>query len=201
MRNPENIDAVCAAMPDFIGFIFYPKSKRFVGENPDETIFKRVPSTIKKAGVFVNEEKEQLLSVCKKYRLEVAQLHGAEPPEYCRWIRDHGLMVLKAFPLDDDFDFSQLDDYIPAVDYFLFDTKGKLPGGTGEKFNWKILNRYRGPVPFFLSGGIGPDDAGDILKMDHPQLVALDINSGFELRPGLKDAAKTASFIQKIRNY
>ncbi len=200
MRAPENIDAVCASMPDYLGFIFYSKSKRYVGEEPDESIFNRVPSSIKKVGVFVNEEQDKVISLCRRFKLEVAQLHGNEPPEYCREIRDAGLTVFKAFSLDDNFDFSRLVDYTSSTDYFLFDTKGKLPGGTGEKFNWEILNRYTGTLPFLLSGGIGPDDAEAIKKISHPQLVALDINSGFELEPALKDAQKVATFIQKIRN-
>lgn len=201
MREPENIDAVCAALPDFLGFIFYPKSKRFVGETPDISIFNRVPAHIEKVGVFVNEEAAVVIDSCQQYGLSVAQLHGNETPEYCRDIRNAGLMVFKAFSLNEDFDFGQLDGFAASVDFFLFDTKGKLPGGTGEKFNWQLLDRYTGDVPFFLSGGIGPEDAPEIKKISHPHLIGIDINSGFELKPALKDAGQVAGFMKEIRNY
>ena len=200
MRNPENIRGVCNSAPDFLGFIFYPQSKRYVGHEPDPGIFVRVPSSIQKVGVFVDEEIDQLMLLCKKYGLKVAQLHGKEPPEYCQQIKDAGLNVFKAFSLDDRFDFSILEKYVSSIDYFLFDTKGKLPGGTGKKFNWEILDQYQLDVPFLLSGGIGPDDVEEINKLNHPQLAALDINSGFELEPALKDVSAVRKFIQKIKN-
>lgn len=200
MREPENIDAVCAAFPDFLGFIFYPKSKRYVCETPDPAIFSRVPPEIKKVGVFVNEEPVVVIDSCQQHGLAVAQLHGSETPDYCRDIRNAGLTIFKAFSLDEDFDFSQLVQYASVVDYFLFDTKGRLPGGTGEKFNWQLLDSYTDNVSFFLSGGIGPEDAPEIRKINHPQLFGIDINSGFELKPALKDAEKVAGFIKEIRD-
>ena len=200
MRNPENIDEVCASSPDFLGYIFYPKSKRYVGDQPDVSIFNRVPQSIQKAGVFVNEELKTVINLCKRYGLEIAQLHGNESPEYCKEVQKNGLLVFKAFSLDDKFDFIKLKNYTSSVDYFLFDTKGKLPGGTGEKFNWQILDRYLLNVPFFLSGGIAPNDADAIKKIDHPQLFALDINSGFELQPALKDSPAVTNFVKQIKN-
>ncbi len=200
MRDPQNIDAVCVANPDFMGYIFYPKSKRYVGDQPDVSIFSRVPSSIQKVGVFVNEELETVIDLCKKYSIEVAQLHGNESKEYCQEVQKSGLLVFKAFSLDDKFDFGQLKNYALSVDYFLFDTKGKLPGGTGEKFNWQILDQYLLNVPFFLSGGIAPDDANAIKKIRHPQLFALDINSGFELQPALKDVPAVTDFVKRIKN-
>ena len=200
MRDPQNIDEVCSSNPDFMGYIFYPKSKRYVGDQPDASIFSRIPQSIQKVAVFVNEKLETVINLCKKYSLEVAQLHGNESPEYCQEVRKNGLLVFKAFSLDDEFDFGQLKNYAPSVDYFLFDTKGKLPGGTGEKFNWQILDQYLLNVPFFLSGGIGPEDANAIKKIKHPQLFALDINSGFELQPALKDVPTVANFVKQIKN-
>jgi phosphoribosylanthranilate isomerase len=200
MRDPKNIDAVCVSKPDYIGFIFYPKSKRFVGEDPDGTIFTRVPDTIQKVGVFVNEKAGTVISTCQKYDLQVAQLHGDEPPAYCRQIKQAGLTVFKAFAVNDGFNFNQLSDYEGSVDFFLFDTKGKLPGGTGEKFNWNVLQQYKLNTAFFLSGGIRPEDCADIKALGFPKLVATDINSGFETEPALKDVEKTAAFIHQIRN-
>lgn len=200
MRDPENIDAVCTASPDYIGFIFYPKSKRFVGEDLNADIFNQVPDPIQKVGVFVNEKAEKVIEICRKYKLQVAQLHGKESVEYCEEIQNSGLTVFKAFSVDNDFDFDQLKPYEAVVDFFLFDTKGKLPGGTGEKFNWQVLNQYKLNTHFFLSGGIGPNDDKDIKNLKMPKLYAVDINSGFEKQPALKDAEKVAGFIQQIRN-
>lgn len=200
MRNPENIDAVCNASPDFMGFIFYPKSKRYVGENPDSTIFNRVPESTKKVGVFVNEAIEKVQQICSDFDLQFAQLHGSETPDYCAKLKSSGIPIIKAFAVDDDFDFNQLAAYIPVVDYFLFDTKGKLPGGTGQKFDWQILKNYEHPVPFFLSGGIKPLDSEDLKTLILRKLFALDINSGFEIEPALKQTDKVNSFIHTIRN-
>ena len=199
MRDPENIDAVCSASPDYIGFIFYPKSKRYVGDNPDKNIFSRVPDSTLKVGVFVNEDATKVIETCRKYTLQVAQLHGHESVDYCREIKDSGLIVFKAFSVDNDFNFSQLNNYEKVVDFFLFDTKGKLPGGTGEKFNWAILDQYKLDTPFFLSGGIRPEDCEDLNNLISNQLFAVDINSGFETEPAVKQTDKVSSFIQKIR--
>lgn len=199
MRDPENIRGVLDSNPDYIGYIFHPKSKRYVGEEPDPTIFEQVSVTTNKVAVFVNEELKKVIDLCQRFKIEVAQLHGSESPEYCQAVQNAGLMVFKAFAIDEHFDFSTLKKYMGIVDYFLFDTKGKLPGGTGLKFNWDILQQYNLEVPFFLSGGIGPDDVEAVLAFDHEQLFALDINSGFELKPALKDVEKVQKFINQIR--
>ena len=199
MRDPDNIQGVLESRPDFIGYIFHPKSKRYVGEQPDHEIFNQVPETTKKVAVFVNEELETVIQLCQTFGIEVAQLHGQESPEYCQTLRNGGLMIFKAFAIDEQFDFSTLKKYQGTVDNFLFDTKGKLPGGTGLKFNWEILKQYQLEVPFFLSGGIEPDDVNAVLTFDHEQLFALDINSGFELEPALKDVGKVQKFISQIR--
>ncbi len=200
MRDPENISGVAAALPDFLGFIFYPKSARFVGEEFSADQLKAIPETIQKVGVFVNELPEKVIEICKRLNFQVAQLHGSESPEYCRQIKASGLTVFKAFSVDESFDFEQLSGYADGCDYLLFDTKGHLPGGTGRKFNWELLKNYNGSVPFFLSGGIGPDDLEAIRNFDHPRWRGLDVNSGFELSPALKDVAKVQKFIREIRN-
>ncbi|MGQ8337117.1 phosphoribosylanthranilate isomerase [Sunxiuqinia sp. A32] len=200
MRDPENIQGVLKALPDFLGYIFYPKSKRFIGNQPDAVIFDTVPRSTQKVGVFVNEDIKQVISLCREYNLQVAQLHGNESPEYCQDVSNEKITVFKAFSLNEEFDFSVLPSYSKCVDYFLFDTKGKLPGGTGLKFNWEILDQYQLEVPFFLSGGIGPDDVTAIKKLNHSQLFGLDINSGFEVEPALKDVEAVRKFIQEIRN-
>lgn len=199
MRDPENIDRVCEAGTDYLGYIFQRESSRYVGKEPDQSIFDRVPSRIRKVGVFVNEEQELLIRLCRRHGLVAAQLHGNETPLFCRAVKNNGLTVIKAFSLHDTFDFSLLESYVPTADYFLFDTRGKLRGGTGIKFDWKILDRYHSSVPFFLSGGIGPDDAAELKKLKHPGLFAIDVNSGFEIQPAFKDAAAVKRFIGEIK--
>ena len=200
MRDPGNIQEIVLAMPDFIGFIFYPKSKRFVGAEFSAEVLKIVPEPVKKVGVFVDEPSNKVIVTCQQLGLEVTQLHGSESPEYCRQVQQSGLTVFKAFSVDDQFDFEKLNVYSGVCDYFLFDTKGNVPGGTGQKFNWQLLQNYRGDVPFFLSGGIGPEDVKAIRHFGHPRWCGLDINSGFEIEPALKDAAKVQKFIKEIRN-
>lgn len=200
MRDPENISGVAAVFPDFMGFIFYPKSTRFVGERFSAEHLKDIPESVKKVGVFVNELPDKVIETCKRLDIQVAQLHGGETPEYCQQIKASGLTVFKAFSVDESFDFAQLSGYSKVCDYYLFDTKGHLPGGTGQKFNWQLLGNYKELVPFFLSGGIGPDDLEAIQNFEHPRWRGLDVNSGFELSPALKDVDKVQQFIFRIRN-
>jgi phosphoribosylanthranilate isomerase len=200
MRDPINVSGVAAALPDYLGFIFYPKSKRFVGFEPSSEVLSVVPDSVKKVGVFVDETPEQVLEIYRKWKLDVVQLHGHESPEYCRQIQNSGITVFKAFSVDESFDFAELEAYSGVCDYFLFDTKGQLPGGTGHKFNWQLLEKYNGNIPFFLSGGIGPDDLEAIRNFEHPRWCGLDVNSGFEIEPALKDVEKVQKFIKEIRN-
>lgn len=199
MRDPENISGVVAVLPDYLGFIFYPKSKRFVGFEPSLELLADIPDSVKKVGVFVDEIPEKVIEICQSWKLEVVQLHGKESPEYCQQIQNFGITVFKAFSLDESFDFSGLKSYSGVCDYFLFDTKGQLPGGTGQKFNWQLLENYKDEVPFFLSGGIGPGDVESIRNFSHPKIFGIDINSGFEVSPALKDVKKVRKFISEIR--
>lgn len=199
MREPGNIGQIAELKPDYMGFIFQPVSSRYVGRDPDPSVFERVPPEIGKIGVFVNQDPGLLIEQCEKYGFFAAQLHGTETPEYCRTVRESGLAVIKAFSLHDTFDFNIMEAYTSAAAYFLFDTKGKLAGGTGLKFNWEILDRYRLPVPFFLSGGIGPDDVKQLKTIRHPQFSGIDINSGFEIAPAMKDTEAVRRFMEEIR--
>jgi len=201
MRDPVNITGVVAANPDFLGFIFYPKSKRFVGFKPSPEVLAVVPDAVKKVGVFVNENLENVLQVSAGWDLDAVQLHGNESPEICNHLKHNGLIVIKAFSIDESFDFDTLKEYCDCCDYFLFDTKGPLHGGTGQKFNWQLLSKYQLEKPFFISGGISPDDIGAIKEFDHPMLFGIDINSGFEISPVLKDIGKVHKFISEIRKY
>ena len=200
MRDPENISGVVAALPDFIGLIFHPKSKRFVGVDPSFDVLDIIPQTVKKVGVFVDETPFKVLDICQYWNINIVQLHGKESPEYCKNLMESGVTVFKAFPVDEQFDFEILKAYSQVCNYFLFDTKGLLPGGSGRKFNWNLLENYKGDVPFFLSGGIGPADIEAVLKFRHPMLFGIDINSGFEISPALKDVKRVKEFITKIRS-
>lgn len=199
MRESENIKALVALKPDFMGFIFYPKSPRFTGEMLDQELLLNFPAEIKKTGVFVNAETGFILEQVRKYDFQYVQLHGHETPEISRILKDNGVGVIKAFSVDKAFGFSILDQYKDTTDYFLFDTKGEGYGGHGVSFDWRILEKYELDTPFLLAGGISPDniDHLDILK-DKP-LAGIDVNSKFEISPGLKNIELLKQLFEKIR--
>ena len=199
MRDPQNIQDLGTVQPDFMGFIFYPKSPRYVGEEWDESIAKSIPSSIKKIGVFVNESVEKINLLASKYQLDGIQLHGSETPEICQTIKDKNLLVLKAFSVDESFDFELIKKYESFCDYFLFDTKTSQHGGSGVKFDWKKLYEYTSSIPFFLSGGIMEEDVNEIKSLNIKGLYSVDINSKFEIEPALKDIKMVERFAQKLR--
>ena len=185
MRDPENILAVASLRPQYLGFIFYPKSPRFVGESFD--IPGNLPASIKRVGVFVNEANAVIIAKSRSLKLDLAQLHGHESPAQCDELKAAGLGVIKVFSIDDDFNFDLIKPYRKVVNYFLFDTKGKYYGGNAKTFNWEILGKYDQEVPFFLSGGLSPDNVNTLGDIQRMNLHALDLNSGVEISPGLKD--------------
>jgi phosphoribosylanthranilate isomerase len=191
MKFPENIQAVSDLVPDYFGFIFWEKSPRFFdGEIP------KLPKNIKKTGVFVDTDIEFVQEKIKKYQLQAVQLHGKETPEYCHQLQLSKVEIIKVFSVDSNFDFQQLESYEEVCDFYLFDTKGKLPGGNGTVFDWEVLKQYNSPKPFFLSGGIGLEEiekVKKILEADLP-VYAIDVNSKFETKPGLKDVEKLKVF-------
>ncbi|KAA5544801.1 phosphoribosylanthranilate isomerase [Adhaeribacter rhizoryzae] len=199
MRQAENIEAILALKPDYLGFIFYPKSSRFVGEELPAEILNQIPTSTQKVGVFVNEPVANILEKVRKYKLDAVQLHGEESPAMCQELKAASLIVLKAFSVDDAFDFNTLKPYEGTCHYYLFDTKGKEYGGNGVRFNWEILKNYSGETPFFMSGGIDLEHAAQIKALELPLLKGIDINSRFELSPALKDSNKVASFFRQIR--
>ncbi len=202
MRDTANIRSVVALEPDLVGFIFFEKSPRNVGEELDAELLHSFPRTIKKVGVFVNAHPDLILKNVKKYNLDMVQLHGDELPDVCRNIRNRGISVIKAFHVDATFNFSRLNNYKPHCDYFLFDTKGDSYGGNGTLFDWNLLQRYDNEKPFFLSGGINTENMEAIiaLKSQGLNIYGVDINSQFETNPGLKDVKKVKTFIQKVRD-
>ena len=199
MRDQQNVMDVMQTGIDFMGFIFYGKSKRYVGETFDSMIPQWAKSSVKTVGVFVNEKAEDVLHTVRRYNLDYVQLHGDESVEYCNYLQAEGVRIIKAFGVDDSFDFGTLNAYESVVDYFLFDTKSMNYGGTGRKFNWEMLNKYQLSKPFFLSGGIGPLDAETILEYEHPRLAGIDLNSKFELAPAKKDANLLDAFNTIVR--
>jgi len=198
MKSQKNIQAVAALKPDFMGFIFYPKSPRFA-EPLDVAALNALPSTIKKIGVFVNENLENILTICYKYKLDGVQLHGTELMEMCNELKKVGYIVIKAFPIAEAYNFKVTKAYEGVCDYFLFDTKTDAYGGSGLKFNWKMLDEYVGDTPFLLSGGIAADDAEDIRKIEHPKFAGIDLNSKFEISPGLKNVELLRTFLKELR--
>ncbi len=197
MREPNNIRTVSALQPDFMGFIFYEKSPRFVGE-PDKTTLAELPDSIHKVAVFVDESIEAMRETARRYGFDTLQLHGGETPLQCLQLQGEDFTVIKAFPIVEAADFEALTDYEGCADYFLFDTKTPAHGGSGQKFDWDLLQHYQGKTPFFLSGGIDLNDVEDILQINHKQLAGIDINSRFETEPALKDVDKIRDFIRKI---
>lgn len=199
MTDPLNVGEIVQAKPDFIGFIFFPRSPRYVGDKPDIKLFSSLPSGILSAGVFLNEDTKKILEVSARYGLDVIQLHGNESPDTCLQLKSAGLVIIKAFNIDTGFSFDALAKYDKACDFFLFDAKGKTAGGNGKKFDWGKLEEYQLAKPFFMSGGIGPGDAGVIKSMADRGLFAVDINSRFEISPGIKDSILVKEFIDEIK--
>lgn len=190
MRSKEQVDSLDGQV-DFIGFIFYEKSKRFVTTIPSI-------EGAQKTGVFVNESIEEIVSQIEKHTLDVVQLHGNETPEMCAILKQE-VTVIKAFGVNRSFDFAHTGAYSGKVDYFLFDTKTDLHGGSGKQFDWSVLSKYQGTTPFFLSGGINSESVESIRALDHSKLVGVDLNSGFEHAPGNKDVSKLKQFIKELK--
>lgn len=199
MKFSENILEIEQLQPDFMGFIFYEKSPRFYSEETIPEI-----NDIKKVGVFVNAYEGEIIEKTIKYGLDLVQLHGNESPDFCKKLKDKFLEnklsveIIKAFSVDENFDFGALKTYEENTHYFLFDTKGKLYGGNGATFNWQILNNYPLKKPYFLSGGIGISEIKQLktfLKTPESKYCfAIDGNSKFETEPGLKDKTVLKEF-------
>lgn len=202
LKDNQNVEQLLAVKPNLMGFIFYSKSKRFVTQLPPSALTNKA----QKVGVFVNESIENVLETVNKFQLHYIQLHGNETVDYCSKLFDKSknnktvnFKIIKAFAVDDNFNFIETIDFEPFCTYFLFDTKSANYGGSGQKFNWNILKKYTGNTPFLLSGGIKPQDAKLIKTFKHPQFVGVDINSGFELQPAIKNVAQIKQFKQQLK--
>jgi phosphoribosylanthranilate isomerase len=197
MRDPENIMQVAATGPDYMGFIFYPQSPRFVGNGFQMP--SQFPTNIIRVGVFVNENVETILSLSEAHNLRFLQLHGAETVKECKELKRHNYQIIKVFSVDDTFDFELTKFYSESVDFFLFDTKGKYYGGNAKTFRWRHLDNYDQQVPFFLSGGLSPENVAEVADLKGMNIHALDVNSGVESAPALKDLLKVRAFKENVK--
>lgn len=198
MREPENIFQISHLPIDEIGVIFYENSDRFVEEHGLATIFLRqVPQ--KRVGVFVDAPKEYVYKKIKEYNLDKVQLHGHESPEYCTEIKSYGVQVVKVIHVKEDNDLNESDIYMDVVDQFLFDTRGKLPGGNGYTFDWTLLEKHPINKPFMLSGGIGPEHIDKIKSLSLENCIGIDLNSRFEIEPGFKDVDGLRTFVNALK--
>ena len=214
LTDTDNIGRVVALRVDWIGMVFCPSSPRFIqmastraGIIPDRALHNApVMNNVKRAGVFVDDMPQNIITRTVNYQLDIIQLHGHETPTLIRNLRSTidtdihpGIQFVKAFSISSADDFSKCQDYEGVADYFLFDTRSPQRGGSGKKFDWNVLGAYRGKTPFLLSGGIGPEDADRIKALHYPQMAGIDLNSRFETSPGIKDIEKLKTFIKAVR--
>jgi phosphoribosylanthranilate isomerase len=198
LRDKENIAQVEALGADYMGFIFYGKSPRFV-DHIDVEILNMIPPYINKTAVFVDESAKNILALIDKYNFDFIQLHGNETPAFCKALRDEAI-VIKAFGVDQKFDFDMLNKYRNKVDLFLFDTKTDVHGGSGKTFDWDILDQYDMDIPFFLSGGLSLENLEEVKNITHPQFYGVDLNSRFETEPGMKNIDELEKAFQMLKN-
>ncbi|MDP4276974.1 MAG: phosphoribosylanthranilate isomerase [Bacteroidota bacterium] len=199
MRDPANILQVSALQPDYMGFIFYPPSPRFVTSLPAHLLAGIRKKGIEPVAVFVNETIQTIRHMVDDFSFSCVQLHGSESPEDCLWLKQQGLIVFKAISVSEPSDLERTKAYDDCCTYFLFDTKSAGFGGSGHLFDWKLLERYTGNTPFFLSGGIGPEDVPSIRSFSHPMMTGIDINSRFESAPCIKDVKLIQPFLTELR--
>ncbi|WP_304016328.1 phosphoribosylanthranilate isomerase [Nonlabens dokdonensis] len=204
MRDIENINQLQELDIDFMGIIRYSKSKRFVDDSQKEKVAQQ---TMNKGtvGVYVNESLENILKDIIPLQLDVIQLHGDEDSAFAKALLEIDIKIFKAFQITEDFDFNSLKEweelaaqYVGKL-FFLFDTATPNYGGSGKKFNWSILDSYKGEVPFLLSGGISKDDVVLVKEFKHNMFLGIDLNSKFENEPGLKNIEEIKTFIEKLR--
>ena len=199
MKFPDNVSEIASLYPDYLGFIFYEKSPR----NFESTI-PTIDKSIKKVGVFVNASLKKILEKVKQYELDLVQLHGDESPEFCQLLQQNKFKVIKAFNIDNQFKFSELENYFNYCNYFLFDTKGTNHGGNGIVFDWSVLENYHLHKRYFLSGGIGLENSDEVksflTKEYSKNCIAIDCNSKLEVSPGLKSIEKTKQLINAFKD-
>ena len=193
MTDAENIREVEQLNPSMMGFIFYEKSPRYCQVKPSY-----LPTSAKHVGVFVDADITYIKNQMFDFQLDYVQLHGNETPAFCQELKATGIGVIKAIGMSCEADLWVAEAYINMCDYLLFDTKTPKQGGSGKQFNWNLLSAYKGPTPFLLSGGIGPEDAEKLQQFHHPMLAGYDLNSKFESSPGIKNVPKLKAFLVGI---
>ncbi|QDA58688.1 phosphoribosylanthranilate isomerase [Hymenobacter jejuensis] len=198
MKFAENIDAVAALAPDFMGFIFSPNSSRFAADELNSEMMRELPDSLRKVGVFVDQPSDYIRQQVARFALDLVQLHGAEMPAQCAELRQANVQVIKAFSIGNVFDFNALQPYAAHCDYFLFDTKGLQPGGNGTTFDWNILRQYPLSVPYFLAGGLDLEHAETLASLRLPGLFAIDLNSRFEVAPAQKDIGRLHAMLSRL---
>ena len=213
MRDADNIRAVKESGVDWMGFIFWPDSPRYVqqissraGIIPDYSSLTDLDTLPKRVGVFVDDMPQNIVTRVVNYQLDIVQLHGNESPVMIDNLRRTldpdirpGIEIMKALSISSAEDLQRYHDYVGHVDYFLFDTKTPLVGGSGKQFDWSVLDGYDGDIPFLLSGGIGPDDVERVKSLSHPKLLGIDLNSRFETAPAMKDVELLRQFVAAVR--
>lgn len=199
MKFPKNIQEIAALQPDFMGFIFYSKSKRYVGTDFSPKSIQKVPNSIKKIAVFVNEDINRILEIQLQFNFDFVQLHGNESVAECEVLKENNINIIKAFSVDSTFDFEVIEKYQSVCDYFLFDTKTPDYGGSGKSFDWELLEKYTLSKSFFLSGGLSIHNIGKIKYTKHPMLVGLDFNSQLEDSNTRKIKEEVSELIETIR--
>ena len=198
MREPDNVKQVAQLGVDMMGFIFYPKSPRYASHVVARSDADR---NVCRVGVFVNDSVSTMLDKIHSFSLNAVQMHGNESRELCEQLRaaKGNMKIIKAISVSNAGDIQKYKEYVGAVDYFLFDTKCKTVGGSGEQFDWQVLQQYDGETPFLLSGGIGPEDVERLKAFQHPKCIGIDLNSKFEIEPALKDVEKLRKFLLKVK--
>jgi len=199
MKYPANIKELADLKPDFIGFIFYPPSKRFVGVDFQKQDIDHLQNEINRTAVFVNAHHHEIVEFANLYGIKTLQLHGTETPQFCQELTDKGFTIIKAFGVDENFNFESLNEYLDHVDFFLFDTKTIAHGGSGLTFDWQILKEYKLNKPFFISGGLSPENLLTVLEIKNPNFFGVDLNSKFETEPGFKNIEKLKEAFELIR--
>lgn len=197
MTDIDNISRILFLEPDYLGFIFYPKSPRYVRGKLKPDLLSIIPDDVKRVGVFVNNTEAEIRQTANTYGLNVIQLHGDEKPTVCKRLREEGYEVIKAFNIATAQDFEQVWAYNDYVDYYLFDSKTTGRGGSGQDFDWQLILRQPIRKPWILSGGIGPEN---IEAASQTGATIIDLNSRFELSPGIKNYDTLHEAISRIKN-
>ncbi|WP_338767051.1 phosphoribosylanthranilate isomerase [Bernardetia sp. ABR2-2B] len=206
MRDAQNIEQIASLCPDFLGFIFYPRSKRYVrqsdlsGELLDKLLPKDLPTSIKRVGVFVESTCAEVERIATQWKLDFVQLHGNESPTFCQNLKEKGINIIKVFSVGKEgISLAHMREYEDFVDYFLFDTQTPNYGGSGHKFDWEMLKIYDLKTPFMLSGGISLEDVEQLTGHIHHKCIGFDVNSKFETAPAQKNVALLEEFITLMR--